>query len=83
MSKLRLAKVWSANTEEVAQYLPSNYMVIGFNLEQDHLLIAGVDNQGWTLEDYVIPRLGSGLLHCEVLCLNETMTELTELRSVQ
>jgi len=82
MKELRLAKVWSANTEEVAQYLPSNYMVVGFDLEQDNLIIAGIDNHGWTLEDYVIPRLGSALMHCEKLCLNETMTEMREREAV-
>lgn len=45
---------------EVAAYLPSNYFITSCN--DDQIVIRGVDNHGWTLEGYVIPRLGSGCI---------------------
>lgn len=55
--------------EDVAQYLPSNYTVIGPNGDGDGVIIGGVDNAGWTLHDYVIPRLGSALIFCEEMSI--------------
>jgi hypothetical protein len=49
-----------ATAEVVARYLPSNYQVVG-TIEGGSVIIAGYDSAGWTLDDYVIPRLGSGL----------------------
>ena len=46
----------------VAAYLPSNYRVVGPT--EGGLLICGEDNAGWTLDAYVIPRLGSGMFAC-------------------
>lgn len=51
----------------VAAYLPAGYEVTG-SVETARgdqpgglcVLIEGKDNAGWTLEDYVIPRLASG-----------------------
>lgn len=66
-----------APRETVERYLPDNYRVVGTiavppGCELDvaysasHLLvIAGADDCGWTLDDYVIPRLGSGLYFAE------------------
>ena len=48
--------------ETVARYLPGNYEVTGAT--PDEIYIAGTDSCGWTLDDYVIPRLGSGLIYC-------------------
>jgi hypothetical protein len=47
----------------VERYLPDNYRVIGHVVTGDghRLVIAGDDFAGWTLDDYVIPRLASGL----------------------
>jgi hypothetical protein len=45
--------------ERVAPYLPGNYRVVGSH--HGRVLIAGEDTAGWTLHDYVIPRLASGL----------------------
>ena len=58
---IRYAQVYGSNlTEEIVKaYLPSNYEVTGTH-EDGGIVIAGEDNFGWTLEDYVIPRLGSG-----------------------
>lgn len=44
---------------QVAPYLPHNYVVVGSDGERT--VIAGVDRAGWTLDDYVLPRLASGL----------------------
>ena len=72
----QLLKVHSCNVEEVSNYLPSNFEVIGFTLGQDALIVAGIDNHGWTVDEYVIPRLGSGLIHAERLEHNETISVL-------
>ncbi len=40
--------------------LPTNYSVVHVTLED--VLVVGVDDAGWTADDYVIPRLASGLL---------------------
>lgn len=64
--------------KEVAAYLPDNYEVIGEYAVDDptpsrnegpdtrpnHWIIRGVDVAGWTLADYVTPRLWSGLMGC-------------------
>jgi hypothetical protein len=49
----------------IESYMPANYAVIGTT--DDAIVIAGHDNAGWTLEDYVIPRLASGLYFAEEL----------------
>lgn len=60
----------SSDLETVKRYLPGNYQVIGTAKHQwgksetavDLVaVVAGEDNHGWTLDRYVIPRLGSGL----------------------
>jgi hypothetical protein len=53
----------------VANYLPSNYEVIyserhaewSTDRQWTSVVIAGEDSCGWTLHDYVLPRLASGL----------------------
>jgi hypothetical protein len=48
----------------IAAYMPGNYDVIEARFEQDGIgwvvFIEGEDNAGWTLDDYVLPRLASG-----------------------
>ena len=46
--------------KQVEAYLPSNYFTI-INANHD-ICIQGVDDHGWTLDGYVIPRLASGLI---------------------
>lgn len=41
------------------RYLPANYRAE--EISENVVLISGHDNAGWTLDDYVIPRLASGL----------------------
>lgn len=50
--------------EDIRVYLPKNYKV-GYNSSTKQFLITGHDNAGWTLDDYVIPRLASGLIFAE------------------
>jgi hypothetical protein len=53
----------SSQGQVVAKYLPSNYKVV--EVHDTYVLVVGVDNAGWTLDDYVIPRLASGLFRAE------------------
>jgi hypothetical protein len=56
----RVSLSGSTTVEMVARYLPSNYAVLTYN--DEHAVIGGEDFAGWTLDDYVIPRLRSGLI---------------------
>lgn len=55
--------------EEVAAYLPNNYAIMeSFETAPSRkllVIIGGIDEAGWTLDDYVRPRLGSGLMAVE------------------
>ena len=59
---VRKAVVFSTSPS-VAAYLPSRYRVV--EVTEDKTFIEGEDFHGWTLDGYVIPRLGSGMFHCE------------------
>ena len=54
--------------EEVRRYLPANYRAFQPNNPQTYLpnerpiVIIGRDNAGWTMDGYVLPRLGSALM---------------------
>ncbi len=76
MHKLRYAEITNLRFEDVEEsrvkaYLPANYQVVRIMLDlpdgevMERLLIVGTDVAGWTLEDYVIPRLASGLIFAE------------------
>lgn len=47
----------------IEKYLPPNYQVVGGGKDLDgpFVRIEGRDEAGWTLDEYVIPRLASGL----------------------
>lgn len=51
--------VASETLRRVLAYLPRNYKATTIN---EGVLIVGRDVAGWTLRDYVIPRLASGLI---------------------
>ena len=63
----------------VSAYLPANYHVSGAQcvaksvgktsivVNECTVYISGYDNCGWTLDDYVIPRLASGLFFAREL----------------
>jgi len=61
MSKVRMATVHNADLQTVRDYLPSNYKAYTDPFG-GHIVINGVDQAGWTLDEYVIPRLASGLI---------------------
>jgi hypothetical protein len=74
MEKTRYATVRGngLTREGLSRYLPANYAVIGVRAEGESpndavFVIAGTDNAGWTMEDYVIPRLASGLIWAKEL----------------
>jgi hypothetical protein len=48
--------------ETVRRYLPFNYTADYWE-GTDVILITGEDVAGWTMEDYVIPRLNSGMYY--------------------
>lgn len=63
---MRFATVTNArDAKQLWAYLPSNYVIVGGDLGEPGkpaYVIAGVDEAGWTLDGYVIPRLASGLI---------------------
>jgi len=79
---IRLARVFMRkqdsrdDAEEIRGYLPGNYEVIAVTSE--HVVIAGRDDHGWTLDSYVIPRLGSALYHCEEIHLGAALPDTGE-----
>ena len=67
----RFAAVHGARSvKEVEAYLPRGYAVMeSFLIPPTErrlvVVIGGQDDAGWTLDDYVSPRLASGLMVCE------------------
>jgi hypothetical protein len=65
----RTAFVYSPLEERatIEAYLPDNYRIMGTFTEDDGLgkrtgfVIRGHDEAGWTLDEYVLPRLASGM----------------------
>jgi hypothetical protein len=57
----RYAIVFNAPLDTVKDYLPSNYTASWDSLREG-VVISGIDDHGWTLDGYVIPRLMSGLI---------------------
>lgn len=64
-----LVREQAGMTDQIASYLPANYRVIGRTpirgTNRVEILIGGSDVAGWTLDEYVIPRLASGLIFAE------------------
>lgn len=42
----------------ISSYLPGNYKIA--RIDMQYAYIEGEDNRGWTLDEYVLPRLASG-----------------------
>ncbi len=63
-NKIRIARIFSTDADTIAQYLPKNYRVASTDDSDGSLstLVVGTDDHGWTLDGYVLPRLGSALL---------------------
>lgn len=70
--RVALVRGMGITLDKVERYLPGNYNVTaqpqvdGFAPEEG-VLIFGRDSAGWTMEDYVVPRLNSGMYFVEVL----------------
>lgn len=74
MKRYALVSTKGTSAETIERYLPANYQIIG-EVESANpcddsdyagcfgpcVVIQGEDNSGWTLDGYVLPRLGSGL----------------------
>ena len=65
----RRAIVPGTPPEQVAPYLPGNYRAE--HRARGGTVIIGRDRNGWTLEDYVIPRLASGLIFARIPSTND------------
>ena len=69
------------DAKQLWAYLPENYRIIGGDIGwpgKPVYVIAGTDEAGWTLADYVIPRLASGLIFAtELVDTNEVTKEDT------
>jgi len=57
--KVRSTLREDTDPEMVKAYLPANFRVLG--LMDDEVVVIGHDHLGWTAEQYVIPRLQSGM----------------------
>lgn len=57
----------ATSLEQIQRYLPANYEASVQEDASGHawIIIEGQDRLGWTLQDYVIPRLASGLIFAE------------------
>jgi hypothetical protein len=53
-------KSGAGELRQVQAYLPRNY--VASLDDDDSIVIAGRDSAGWTLDEYVLPRLASGLI---------------------
>lgn len=73
---IRYALVRGArDRDHVDRYMPGNYETIwcGSFEGRAAVVIAGRDAGGWTLDSYVIPRLGSGLMFAEEIDLSHPL----------
>lgn len=61
---VRIARVrGDHDIESVRALLPANYAC--FRNTAGTLIVHGCDDAGWTLDDYVLPRLASGLIFAD------------------
>jgi hypothetical protein len=62
--RARVSPGHNITLESISSYLPHNFTVCEATCSTHGsiLLIEGYDRAGWTLDGYVIPRLGSGLI---------------------
>jgi hypothetical protein len=56
LTERRAIVMHDVDIETIRRYLPGNYTATTY------VVIEGEDVAGWTLDGYVIPRLGSGLI---------------------
>jgi hypothetical protein len=82
-----MVRGYEITCEKVAPYLPSNYRVEGqttttetWGAEYPIVVISGKDESGFTLHDYVIPRLGSGLMSATEIDLSHPVMKTIPLK---
>lgn len=68
-ARIRRSPIGGPTRETAANYLPHNYQVT--EVTPEWVYIEGRDDHGWTLDDYVIPRLASGLIWAEEVKVND------------
>lgn len=82
MYRYALVKGLRCDPDVIGRYLPSNYNVLWSGkykegvLEDDVVVIQGKDNHGFTLNGYVIPRLGSGMYSVQEVDLSHPVFKL-------
>ena len=69
---MRYALIHTTAVAPIDAYLPENYSVLarGVNDYGGGIVIEGRDVAGWTLHEYVLPRLASGLYFGEEIDLS-------------
>ena len=73
---MRIAQVINdRNLSEVQAYMPSNYRAFE---DRGNIYILGSDVAGWTMDDYILPRLGSGLIAARELSDREWLFGLDD-----
>lgn len=72
---VNLADDSDASVERVKRYLPENYEISAVTEHDDRpvALVQGRDNGGWTLHDFVIPRLASGFIGAKEIDLTHSV----------
>jgi hypothetical protein len=70
----RRCKTRQEDEEVIEAYLPRNYTILWSG--EEGVVVCGRDDAGWTLHDYVIPRLGSGLYYAEEIDLSHPVMKL-------
>jgi hypothetical protein len=74
VNPVRYAIVKDVAAATVERYLPGNYMMVCLDddvTKVHEVLIVGRDLAGWTMDDYVIPRLASGLIFAKEIVPKE------------
>lgn len=74
----RYALIKNGEEKQIAAYLPGNYYVMA--TVEEGVVIAGEDNCGWTMDDYVLPRLASGLYWGEEIDLSHPVMKKVPLK---
>jgi hypothetical protein len=74
---VRFAIVKGARSaKEVWAYLPHNFVVVGggaTRYPEHEYVICGIDEAGWTLDGYIIPRLSSGSIGAREITSTEAV----------
>ena len=77
-SEVPRTSTYRQHADRVAAYLPANFSVVAPDTD-DVVRIAGMDRMGFTAEDYVLPRLASGLIFGEIVMTIPVTDDLREM----